>query len=85
MRRVLVLINPFAGAGAALRNWQQAQRIFELAKSRISYKVVQTEYPNHAFEIVYDLNVDEWDSIVFVSGDGLLHEIVNGLMLRPDW
>lgn len=29
--------------------------------------------------------MDEWDSIVFVSGDGLLHEIINGLMLRNDW
>ena len=29
--------------------------------------------------------MDEWDSIIFVSGDGLLHEIINGLMLRNDW
>jgi diacylglycerol kinase family enzyme len=29
---------------------------------------------------------DQWDSIVFVSGDyGLLHEIINGLMNRTDW
>lgn len=32
-----------------------------------------------------DLNPNEFDGIVFVSGDGLLHEIVNGLMKRPDW
>lgn len=26
-----------------------------------------------------------FDGIVTVSGDGLLHEVVNGLMLRKDW
>jgi len=26
-----------------------------------------------------------FDGIVSVSGDGLLHEIINGLMIRDDW
>lgn len=26
-----------------------------------------------------------FDGIISVSGDGLLHEIVNGLMRRDDW
>lgn len=28
---------------------------------------------------------DKFDGIVTVSGDGLLHEVVNGLMKRKDW
>lgn len=30
-RKILVLINPFGGAGAAARNWQTARTILEKA------------------------------------------------------
>lgn len=26
-----------------------------------------------------------WDALAVMSGDGLMHEVVNGLMERPDW
>lgn len=32
-----------------------------------------------------DLDVSKYDGLVSVSGDGLFHEIVNGLMSRGDW
>jgi len=31
------------------------------------------------------LEIDQFDGVVSVSGDGLFHEIVNGLMGRADW
>ncbi len=31
------------------------------------------------------MHIGDFDGIISVSGDGLLHEIVNGLMLRSDW
>ncbi|NWZ60940.1 SPHK1 kinase, partial [Haliaeetus albicilla] len=43
------------------------------------------ERANHARELVTGISLDEWDGIVTVSGDGLLYEVVNGLMDRPDW
>ena len=48
-------------------------------------KVMFTEKANHAYEIVQSLKFKEYDSIVSCSGDGLFHEIVNGLCNRPDW
>lgn len=33
------------------------------------------ERQNHARELVQGLNLSEWDGIVTVSGDGLLHEV----------
>lgn len=31
------------------------------------------------------MDLDEIDSLVVVSGDGVLHEVINGLLSRPDW
>lgn len=31
------------------------------------------------------LRLSEWDGIVTLSGDGLLYEVLNGLLHRPDW
>lgn len=37
-RKVLVLLNPFGGAGAAFRNWAVAEPIFRLA--HIEYQLI---------------------------------------------
>ncbi|KAI1232330.1 Sphingosine kinase 1, partial [Lamprotornis superbus] len=41
--------------------------------------------PHHAHEKVRDEDLSQWDTLVVMSGDGLLFEVVNGLMERPDW
>ncbi|XP_050184119.1 LOW QUALITY PROTEIN: sphingosine kinase 2-like [Myiozetetes cayanensis] len=45
----------------------------------------RNERPNHAKELVSGLSLEQWDGIVTVSGDGLVYEVVNGLLSRPDW
>ena len=83
-RKILVLINPFGGAGAAAGNWAVARPMLE--NSHIDMTVKHTEYQNHAFEIVNgNLNPGQFDGIVTVSGDGLIHEVVNALLTREDW
>ncbi len=32
-----------------------------------------------------DLKIGEYDGVICVSGDGLIHEVVNGLYRRKDW
>ena len=32
-----------------------------------------------------ELNLDEYSGIACISGDGLVHEIYNGLYSRSDW
>ncbi len=34
-----------------------------------------TERQNHARELIREISLLEWDGIVIVSGDGLLHEV----------
>ena len=51
-RKVLVLANPFGGAGAAARNWEVARPILELAHLDVTLQ--WTERANHAHDIVKD-------------------------------
>ena len=83
-RKILVLINPFSGRRLAAANWLIARPIME--KAHVELTVIETERANHAYEIVQnDIKQGDYDGIVTVSGDGLIHEVVNGLFRRNDW
>jgi sphingosine kinase len=47
--------------------------------------LINKESQNFAREYVRNFNIDDYSGIVVVSGDGLIFEIINGLMERPDW
>lgn len=47
--------------------------------------LITTESANFARDYVRNMNLDDYSGIVVVSGDGLVYEIINGLMERPDW
>ncbi len=82
-RRAYVLVNPHAGPGGADKKWEtQVKPLFEAARMHLT--VVTTEYSGHAAELCAQLDVDAYDIVVPCSGDGLAHEIFNGLGRRPD-
>ncbi|XP_076593242.1 sphingosine kinase 2 [Chaetodon auriga] len=83
-RRLLLLVNPFSGRGQAMQ-WCQTHILPMIREANISYNLIQTERQNHARELIREILLSEWDGIIIVSGDGLLHEVINGLMERPDW
>ncbi|XP_010191197.1 PREDICTED: sphingosine kinase 1 [Mesitornis unicolor] len=56
-----------------------------LADADIATTLFITERPHHAHEKVRDEDLSQWDVLVIMSGDGLLYEVVNGIMERPDW
>lgn len=59
--------------------------MFDHASSRLEYVVIETERRHHAFDYVKELQPDLFDGVITVSGDGLLHEVVNGFLQREDW
>lgn len=65
--------------------WCQTHILPMIREANISYNLIQTERQNHARELIREISLPEWDGIIIVSGDGLLHEVINGLMERPDW
>ncbi|XP_030638036.1 sphingosine kinase 1-like [Chanos chanos] len=82
--RVLLLLNPHSGKGQALALFNNhIQRM--LHEAGVPYTLVITERQNHARELVRELDLSQWDALVIMSGDGLLFEVVNGLMEREDW
>ncbi|KAI5935975.1 sphingosine kinase 2 isoform X4 [Manis javanica] len=82
--RLLLLVNPFGGRGLAWQ-WCKNHVLPMISEAGLSFNLIQTERHNHARELVRGLSLSEWDSIITVSGDGLLYEVLNGLLERPDW
>lgn len=82
-KRAKILVNPHAGPGGAMRKWQKdAEPLFRAA--RMILDVETTTRSGQAIEITRNVNIDDFDTIVACSGDGLPHEIFNGLGERPD-
>jgi sphingosine kinase len=83
-RKILVLVNPFSGQGLAARSWEVAQPILE--RAHVELTVVMTQRAGHAYDMVnQELKPGDYDGIATVSGDGLIHEVVNGLYRRSDY
>lgn len=77
-KRIKVLVNPFGGQGSAQKIWStQVQPILAAAQCEID--VEQTKYRGHAVEIARNLDIEAYDVIACASGDGLPHEVFNGL------
>lgn len=82
--RVLVMLNPKSGSG-------NAREVFNmhvapvLNEAEVPYDLYVTKHSNYAIEFMSTRRLDDWCTIIAVGGDGLFHEIVNGLLRREDW
>merc|ERR1711971_1230194 len=83
-RPILFLINPKSGSGRAL-NVFNSQVLPILNESGIAYEMELTNRANHGRELVATSKLDRWRAIVTISGDGLFHEVLNGIFERDDW
>lgn len=82
-KRIKVLVNPFGGKGSA-QKWylRDIEPIFAAARCEIDFE--RTLYQGHAVEIAEKLDTDAYDVIASCSGDGLPHEVFNGLGKKSD-
>jgi sphingosine kinase len=82
-KRIKLLVNPFGGQGSA-------QKLFNrdiepiLAGALCDIDVESTRYLGHAVEIAKDLDTEAYDVIACCSGDGVPHEVFNGLAKKKD-
>ncbi|RZC74448.1 hypothetical protein C5167_049928 [Papaver somniferum] len=80
-KRLLVFVHPLSGKGNGCMTWGTVSPIFSRAK--VKTKVIVTERAGHAFDVMTSLSSKElnsYDGVVAVGGDGFFNEILNGLL-----
>lgn len=83
-KRLLIFVNPFGGKKSASKIFlDDVKPLLEAAD--VQYTVQETKHPLYAKEVAQRLDLTKYDGIVCVSGDGILVEVVNGLLEREDW
>lgn len=83
-RRLLVVLNPKGGAGLAKRLYErEVLPLFTTAGIEVTLR--ETQYYRHAANLARDLELDSFDGVACVSGDGVVVEVLNGLLMREDW
>ncbi|KAF5381091.1 hypothetical protein D9615_003996 [Tricholomella constricta] len=81
-RRLKVLVNPHGGVNNS-NSQRRAVAVFVktiepiFRTAQCSFDVIHTTHNGHAYDIAKDLSLD-YDVVVTVSGDGLIHEVMNG-------
>ncbi|XP_065360324.1 sphingosine kinase 1 [Calliphora vicina] len=83
-KRLLVLLNPKSGSGKA-RELFNHQVVPILNEAEVAYDLHVTKHSQYASDFVRQKNLSIWSGIVAIGGDGLFHEILNGILKRNDW
>jgi diacylglycerol kinase (ATP) len=77
LKRVSVILNPKAGQGRLLNNWNEV--FTELKKGFHDVQVYETTAPGEGASFVEQLHADT-DVILAAGGDGTVHEIAEALL-----
>lgn len=81
----LLIVNPTAQSGKARKTLRE---VSELLKGMTNtarghyYEIIETTYPLDAVIIAHELG-EHFDTVFVLGGDGVVHEVVNGLMQIP--
>lgn len=82
---MLIVLNPKSGPGKA-RDIFQDKVLPLLTEADLNYDLHITRGRNDARNLMKNSNVLKWrKGIISIGGDGILFEIINGVMERPDW
>jgi len=81
-RRMAVIVNPQGGVKSGLSILNQVNPLFEAGG--IETDILQTRYAGHARDIVKTIDLDKYENITIIGGDGSMHEAINGMFARSD-
>lgn len=79
----LIIANPAAQSGAGGAVAERLQRFLRMYFHDLgSFDLVRTERPRHAIELAKAAR--RMDTVLALGGDGVIHEVANGLMQLPE-
>ena len=79
--KTLLLANPTAKSGQGLQVAMHASQAFETVLGKGNFDVEYTQARCHATDIVEHMS-DEYQTLIVLGGDGVIHEAANGMMKR---
>jgi len=82
MKKFYLILNPHGGQQKGSKLLKQILPVFEAAK--LDLTIIETTFSGHASELAHQLDFDGYDGMIVIGGDGTMHEVVNGMLTRPD-
>jgi len=80
--KLYFLINPNSGKKKSLKIFQSIEPL--LKQKKLNYDILKTEYKGHAINIAKELELENYNGMIVIGGDGTFHEVINGFMNRID-
>ncbi len=78
----LIIANPAAQSGAAREVAERLQRFLDMTARASQFDLVLTERMGHAKELA--AQAQGYRTVIALGGDGVIHEVVNGLMTQEE-
>ncbi len=76
--KIALIINPFSGGKKGIKRLPIIEK--KLLTAGIEYHTYLSLYHEHTLKITSELNIDEYDAVISVGGDGTNYHVLNGLL-----
>ena len=81
---LLIFVNPASGTKIARKLFSKSLKP-DLEQNELEYEHVETKYAGYAAELVQQKDLSNIGGVITISGDGLVHEVLNGIYCLPNW
>ena len=78
--KFIIAVNPHSGKKKGPALLKQIKPIFDSVDAKLN--IIETTFSGHAKELAYQEKLDDYDGFLAIGGDGTLHEVINGMMMR---
>ena len=80
--KFILTVNPHGGTKKGPQLLKKVKPIFEASGTDLF--IIETTFAGHAKDLANQLDLTEYDGFIGIGGDGTLHEVINGMLSRPD-
>lgn len=81
-KKMIMIVNPHGGGKKGMAILEKVKPVFKQASIELDVK--ETRYAGHARVLANSLELDGFDGLCAIGGDGTMHELVNGILTRKD-